>query len=344
MDNQYNSNIEGFSPEGNCGPKIKSFPPEHYEKRAVRNAALIIGIASLCPEIVALLWPKIYLFFTMNIAGMSFERAAALSEDAAMQQLLQITLSIFMFLVPFGIAARVFGGRAGELISFGKPDRSAALPMLLIGIGFCSFSNVATTYASFFFNGFGIEYEVDFGDNPQGVFGFALSVLATAVVPALVEEFACRGVIIGLLKKHGETFAIVTSSIVFGIMHGNFEQMPFAVMVGLVLGFIYIKTGSIWISVAVHFVNNLISVVFSYMPSGVSAEAQDIMYYGYLMLSMFAAVVGAVLISHRQEAAFSLEKAETVVSEKQKYKWFFTQAAIIIFVVVNIIGAFSYFV
>ena len=163
-------------------------------------------------------------------------------------------------------------------------------------------------------------------------------------MPALVEEFACRGVVLGMLRKYGETFALVASSIVFGVMHGNFDQMPFAIMVGLILGYSYIKTGSIWVSVAVHCANNAISVIFSYLGDILGTNMQNLLYYVYLMASMLAAIAGVCILAKKHdENIYSLQKSETAATEKQKYSWFFTSWIIIVFLALNFVDSLKYF-
>lgn len=332
-------------------PKIAAEPvnpygfiPETYRKKKdIRRLALVCGIPCLCLSVIGFLWVYVYLFFTIKIAGMSYTEAVELSQNPAVQQIMQIILSCLMFLLPFTVAAKCAGVRIDNTIQFGKAKRGTGLPFLLFGIGFCSFANIAMSYSSAIFEGFGIDYNVDFGDNPQGIFGFLLTFIATAIVPALVEEFACRGIVLGLLKKHGEGFAIITSSIVFGIMHGNFEQIPFAVMVGLILGYIYVKTGSIWISVAVHGANNAISVIFSYLENVMTVNMQNLLYLVYLIISMMVAVFGILLFAKNSNENYGLEHRDDIITTRQKYTWFFTSWAIILFIVFNFIESLTYF-
>ena len=321
------------------------FTPETYrEKREIRKTATIVGIPLICLFLVGFVWSFVYFAFTIGIFKMSYDEVAVLSQNPAMQQILQIIISCLMFLLPFSVAVKAAGMRIDRLVKFSLPKKGEFLPYLLFGIGFCAFANIAMVYAEIWFSGFGIDYEVDFGDNPKGIFGFLLSFIATAIVPALVEEFACRGIVLGLLKKYGEGFAIVTSSVLFGIMHGNFEQIPFAVMVGLVLGYIYVKTESLWVCVAVHCVNNAVSVVFTYLEDLVGVNAQSVLYLIYLMAAMLLAVFGVCILSKKGGDVYSLKPSETAAGEKQKYKWFFASVFIVIFTVLNLIEACMYFV
>ena len=75
----------------------------------------------------------------------------------------------------------------------------------------------------------------------------------TAIVPAVFEEFAFRGVVLNKLRKFGDSYAIIMSAVLFGLMHGNLSQIPFAFILGLVIGFIAVKTNSIIPGILIHF-------------------------------------------------------------------------------------------
>ena len=216
------------------------------------------------------------------------------------------------------------------------------MQFLLFGIGFCAFANIAVSYAGSIFESFGFDYSVDYGDNPKGLWGFLLVFISTAVVPALVEEFACRGIMFGILLKHGERFALIVSSVIFGLMHGNFEQIPFAFLVGLVLGFIRIKTGSIWVCVAVHAFNNLVSVIFNYLPD-ISPMAENMAYMIFLILCLAAALYGMLALRNERDI-YELSGENSDISEVQKHKWFFTSPLIIIFTVIAFIESLAFFI
>lgn len=343
---EINNNTQEPFQEVNVSPynQYKVDTVENKNKRKLRRLGVIIGLPVIFLSLIGYLWSIAYLFLTTKVAGMTMSDAIKFSENPAIQQILQIVLSCIMFLIPFSIAVKCMGLRIDQTVKFGKAKKGTFLPFVLFGIGFCSFSNIAMSYADQIFQGFGIDYDVDFGDNPTGVFGFLLSFIATAIVPALVEEFACRGIVLELLKKYGQGFAIVASSIIFGIMHGNFEQIPFAILVGLILGYIYVKTESIWTGVLVHGVNNAVSVIFTYLQNTMSLNMQNILYMVYLIIGLIAAIIGILLFAKKGDDNYNLEKYDDEITEKEKYIYFFTSWAIIVFVVLNFIEAMSYFV
>ena len=94
---------------------------------------------------------------------------------------------------------------------------------------------------------------------------FLLNVLVIAVLPALLEEMVFRGYVLRCLRVYGDGVAVVVSALLFGLMHGNILQVPFAVVVGLALGWLYVTTDNIWLPVFVHFLNNALSLSMDYL-------------------------------------------------------------------------------
>ena len=105
-------------------------------------------------------------------------------------------------------------------------------------------------------------------------------VIASCVAPALFEELLFRGTILSGLKELGLKAAVILSAVIFTFMHGNPEQTVHQFIIGVVVGYIFFKTGNLWIGIIVHFFNNFISVTQAYVmtwfvdPATLSAPAQ----------------------------------------------------------------------
>jgi sodium transport system permease protein len=86
-----------------------------------------------------------------------------------------------------------------------------------------------------------------------------------ALMPALTEEIAFRGYILsGLQRTYKPGTAIVLSALLFGFLHvllSLFVQLFGATLLGLVLGLIAIRTGSLWPGVLFHFLNNALGLL-----------------------------------------------------------------------------------
>lgn len=78
-----------------------------------------------------------------------------------------------------------------------------------------------------------------------------------------VEEVVFRGAILrALFGSIGNRWAcIFISAVIFAVVHANPAQMPHALLMGIFLGWLYCRTGSILPGVAVHWVNNTVTFV-----------------------------------------------------------------------------------
>lgn len=85
--------------------------------------------------------------------------------------------------------------------------------------------------------------------------------LVLAVLPAVCEELAYRGFIFGgLLRDNGVMRAILLSSLFFGLAHSFLQQSIAATLMGLLLGLIAWRTGSVVCTMMIHVVNNSLSI------------------------------------------------------------------------------------
>jgi len=92
-----------------------------------------------------------------------------------------------------------------------------------------------------------------------------LSVLfLMAFIPAVCEELAFRGFIFGgLVRQGGRLRAVVVTALLFGISHGFLQQSIAASCMGVLLGWVALRTGSVLPCIALHFTNNALSVSMS---------------------------------------------------------------------------------
>ena len=86
-----------------------------------------------------------------------------------------------------------------------------------------------------------------------------LRCLVVGVGAPVFEELIFRKVLIDRTIKYGEYTSIVLSGIMFGLLHGNFQQFFFAALVGMLFAYVYIRTGRIRYSIYLHMAINLSS-------------------------------------------------------------------------------------
>lgn len=169
---------------------------------------------------------------------------------------------------------------------------------LAIGFAGCMAANMAASYVSRILENFGIPAP----DTPELLvhtpLSLALNLLVMAVLPALLEELLFRVCILQTLRRYGDRLAIVVSALLFGLMHGGISQSVFAFLVGLVLGWLVVNTGNVWIAVLLHFFNNAVSVLLEYAGMGLSDIARAVLYtlvlYGLALIGLIVLVICAV--------------------------------------------------
>lgn len=83
------------------------------------------------------------------------------------------------------------------------------------------------------------------------------TILSLVVFAPVFEELLCRGVVLGSLRdRYGVTVAWLVSALFFGILHIYPVQVVSATVVGLILGYVYLATDSLWSAMILHALNN----------------------------------------------------------------------------------------
>ena len=219
-----------------------------------RSIATRIGCTMLIFAALALVQSAVIGFLPMLTHALSARAAEIVSE------LLNAALYILVFVLPLFFFKMI--SRAHTMAT------PRLLPELTVDGLCCALFGVAVTMTLAFVNAslvsvfdyasFSKEYiwHSEAGENYQLILLF----LSLAVIPAFVEELLFRGLILENLLPCGKTVAIFGSAFLFGMMHQNAEQLLYATGAGVVFGWIYVRTRSLWPCVLAHFINNFQSV------------------------------------------------------------------------------------
>lgn len=90
------------------------------------------------------------------------------------------------------------------------------------------------------------------------------SILATCILAPLCEELLCRGMMMrGIAHFSGPRKAIFWSAFLFALIHLNPWQAIPAFLIGLLFGWVYYRTGCLWLTIFLHCLNNSISTLLS---------------------------------------------------------------------------------
>ncbi len=145
--------------------------------------------------------------------------------------------------------------------------------------------------------------------------------LAIVIVGPVMEELLFRGWIMRvLLERTTPTKAIIYSALIFGLIHMNPVQILYAGLIGLVLGWLYYKTGSLIPSIVMHIVANGTSFVLSIMFTEQENFLEVTGTTGYIVLLMCALAIFTLclLTMRRLKTTPWQPKAVAVTSETEQ--------------------------
>ena len=116
-----------------------------------------------------------------------------------------------------------------------------------------------------------------------------LAMIAFAIVPAVVEEYVFRGLILGAYMNVDTKAAVFISSLFFALLHFSLGSVLYGFFYGCVFALIRIATGNMVYSMAMHLIFNVINVAVSY--------AGMIMIPGWFLIGAFiVGVIGFIVL------------------------------------------------
>ncbi len=256
--------------------------------------------------------------------------------------LLYAAVYTFVFLAPTVVVSLCFKRHPLPLTPHRAVEPADGFLSVLGAVGVCILTSVGVSMLMSLLARFGVPMP----DLPSMLentpTSFWLNVLVMAVLPAVLEEALFRGCVLRVLRPYGDWFAIVVSAVLFGLMHGNIIQIPFALVVGIALGWLYVATENIWLPIAVHFANNLLSVSMEYAMLQLDEAGQEsfaVLVYGMVISLGVAAIL---VLTLKKSALFHRFNNNQWLSSAEKVKALLSSAplliAVIAFVIMLIVG------
>lgn len=208
------------------------------------------------------------LFYALNILTAIIISVLMYTElDEKVLLIVEEILAMISYAVGFAVPIAVLHKRMSandtcELYEAPKPSRALPKKSALIVI-----SAIAINFAAAYLNSYLVSFAFPNADysllessSSGEVYEVVFMFISIAVIPAIVEELLFRRVILTSLLPFGRGCAIAVSAVAFGLMHGNPLQLFYATLMGVVIGYVYVRTGSILCCMLIHFCNNLLSV------------------------------------------------------------------------------------
>jgi membrane protease YdiL (CAAX protease family) len=209
-------------------------------------------------------------------------RTADFAGNVNMLSFFQITYSAGLFLVPALLAGFLFYGDSLEYLSArSKPLIMTLLLSVIVVLGAVPLINFLAEFnmnISLPEKLAGLEQRIRDTEteaeelmniflSDTSISRFLINLLMIAVVPAFGEEFFFRGVLQRIFTEwfRNRHAGIIVSAILFSFMHFQFLGFIPRILLGMLFGYMLVWTGSIWVPVVAHFVNNAIAVTFYFL-------------------------------------------------------------------------------
>lgn len=138
--------------------------------------------------------------------------------------------------------------------------------------------------------------------DPSDPFGTAVMVVYAVAAAPVIEEFIFRGVLLQPLRRYGDWFAILATSLLFSLLHGNLSQIPAAFCIGLCFGFLAVKSGTLLPCMLVHALNNAVATCSTLFESASMPGILLLMDLLMLALAVYALVM---LFVYRDQGALA---------------------------------------
>ena len=223
-----------------------------YKNKVSRNAFI-------CYLTIVVLFTTIKLLSAFGLLDFLGNMAGIVS-TIVVQIILLFFISIFMF----GKLNKSKPKEVFKFYDFNKINFKAILLSLGIGIVIYLLNILVSTFFNFFISLFGYQFSAGETMTSYPFWLLIVNLIFTAVLPGICEETAHRGLLLKGLFPSNPRFAIIISSLLFGLLHMNIEQVFYATLIGMVLGFITTISESIYPAMIIHFTNNAISAILGY--------------------------------------------------------------------------------
>lgn len=177
--------------------------------------------------------------------------------------------------------------------------------------------------------------------------------VCTVICAPIIEEYVFRKLLIDRVLRYGQGAAVLLSGLMFGLFHGNLNQFAYTFPLGLLLAFLYVKTGKLKVTIAIHMIINfaggvgvslLLESVEKALPaggSGVDAMAEQLLQNAYLifvMLLFVICVIGAMiagnvlLIVALAKKRFALEPGQVIIPKGKRFRTVILNVGMLLFI------------
>lgn len=209
---------------------------------------------------------------------------------------------------------------------------------ICIALGVSVIGNFSSTLISGILSVFGLAPQLSGLSIPKGGPAILIFAVNIAVLQPVIEELVFRGVVFNSMRRFGDSFALLISSILFALFHGNLAQAPNAFVVGLVLGYFVLCTGSLWTGIIIHVVYNTMILFTNAVSIAIPESLQQLFLLFAFMVFLILGIVAVLILVKQYPNMFMFIRSTTFATERNKYRVFFTSMTMVVALVLLIVS------
>ena len=277
---------------------------------------------------------KVSLYFlivlVLSIVGPMFV-TPVLYKIGLVPPLVLMVIHIIFFIVPAIIYIIVTKSNYKKVFSFKKPKGKDVFFSILIAALALPIITFFSYTSSFFYTN-----DVALVLDQMRVYPLWLMILVVGVTPAITEEITIRGIALSGFEFKSKNVAAIMTGIMFGILHLNAHQFLYATAMGIILAYVVRATGSIFLSMLIHFLINSWNLIQQRIVSqgittedlvhsmdsikNISMELKIGVFFYYLIFAIVAAFLISYLIRKMEKRNFDITLDELDVATRVSYK------------------------
>lgn len=257
-----------------------------------------------------LLLPQILAFVFQLILTMIAPKIGSTPEDIL--QITPVYLSYMMMAQIAFLIVLIFNLRKHDIknslkLNFKIGIGNTVICVVIGIVGVFALSPIVGLFDEFLtYIGYSASLNLPFELNSIGM--LILLIFLMALVPAILEEFVFRGVVLQGLKRYGKWIAIFATSGLFALIHLSLSQLIFPFLFSIVLCFVVLKTNSILTSIIIHFTANTTSLIVSYCNFNIIF---NVPLWAEILIAIGIMIVGAVIVYCLTKLLKNTEKPKT---------------------------------
>lgn len=254
------------------------------QKQLVRRSADIIALTAFVSIVIN------YLLYPLE------QYLPHFAEGTFFAQLNELILYVIIFALPFTVASKLSGMRFTALLGTEKPSPSVYVMAIGLTMGWSFIAGFLSAGIEIILNIFHLTEPVQPYILPQTGAALLVQIIATAIVPPVVEELCYRGFFLNTaLSSMGTWGAIIFIGFAFWLAHYSITILPLAFGFSVIGGYMRLRYGSLLPSMCGHFLVNSVYLIINISFAQLNSQTAEMITGTVYLVQILSGVIGVVL-------------------------------------------------